>query len=517
MSTTVAHLSPGTLLYHDNYRINNKLGQGGFGITYQAVMVTLNKEVVIKELFFSGYSIRDISNSTISIQSLEQSQYEEVKARFIKEGQTLAAFDHHNIVRVSFIFEENNTVYLVMEYIRGDTLRDYIDKKGKLPVAEALDYVTQIANALEVIHEKNILHRDIKPSNIIITPEGRAVLIDFGIAKQFADNKTVSNTGAHTPGFAPIEQYSGRRKLGPFTDIYSLSATLYYTLTGSRPMDATDRVYEDLKEPILINPEISPALNEVILKGMAIKSDDRYQTIAEFRKALQPDQEKPASVPRGFANLAEEPTKAAPPKSDKIRSNTIPENEPYLDLVPDEEAATILINPHQKAADAARPGAASPAGVKAATPDGITYGGAGKRFLAYLLDMIFLAIMFVIFAYVSEDFVENTFYYIDEQQAFYLFISVVLCWFYFAKLESGKKQGTWGKQIMGLQVTDDKGKPISFAKATGRHLGKIISWLVLAIGFLVILGDKKKQGLHDKIASTLVLQRPKVRKIPTPK
>ncbi len=272
----------GNQLQNGKYRIESILGQGGFGITYLATLTFLNKKVAIKEFFLSGYCVRQTGKNTIAPQSLPIEKYAEFKEKFLDEARIISQFDHPSIVKVTDIFEENNTAYFVMEYIEGTTLAQMIKQKGKLTENEAINYIIQSANALQIVHDKGILHRDIKPENIIITTQGVAKLIDFGTARQFTQDKTIAQTSIVTAGYAPIEQYSDRHKRGSYTDIYALGATLYACLTGKDPIPATDRLNESLKP---VNG-ISPYINRVIIKAMEMKSDDRYQTINEFLNAL---------------------------------------------------------------------------------------------------------------------------------------------------------------------------------------------------------------------------------------
>jgi len=206
-------LSPGFLLYQ-RYSIQKTLGQGGFGITYLAYDQKLEQEVCIKELFISGNSTRG-SNMTVQSQGTAEFSFADFVQRFIKEARQLAKFKHPNIVRVIDIFQENNTAYTVMEYVNGGTLKEKIQREGVLEEKTAMGLINQLLDAVEAVHAEGMLHRDIKPDNILVTPEGRVVLIDFGSAREFAEGKTTSQTAMITPGYAPPEQYSERAKEDP--------------------------------------------------------------------------------------------------------------------------------------------------------------------------------------------------------------------------------------------------------------------------------------------------------------
>ena len=169
-----------------------------------------------------------------------------------------------------------------MPFIEGRTLESLVEKNGPLDYGLAVNYIGQIANAVGYIHTKNILHRDIKPDNIMITADNHAILIDFGSAREFIQDKTQHQTSILTKGYAPIEQYSSNSRKGAYTDIYSLGAVFYFVLTGQKPMDATERLSEEMPEPRQINPQISEDANRTIMKAMQLKQENRHQTIDEF-------------------------------------------------------------------------------------------------------------------------------------------------------------------------------------------------------------------------------------------
>ncbi len=277
-------LAPGHQLYN-RYSIQKVLGQGGFGITYLAYDQKLEQEVCIKELFVSGNSTRG-ANMTVQSQGNSDFSFSDFVDRFLQEARQLARFQHPNIVRVIDIFQDNNTAYTVMEFVNGETLKERVQRTGALEEKEAMLLINQLLDAVEVIHSKGMLHRDIKPENILISPEGRIVLIDFGSAREFAEGKTSHQTAMITPGYAPPEQYSERAKRGPFTDIYALGATMYYLLTGEKPIASTDRSFEELPAPHQLNSKVSSQVSSAVLLAMEMKPENRFQSIAEMKGAL---------------------------------------------------------------------------------------------------------------------------------------------------------------------------------------------------------------------------------------
>lgn len=279
-------LQPGTTLQDGKYIIERVLGAGGFGITYYARHTSLDQHYAIKEFFIDGRCVRNTMHHTVNLQGIGPELFEKYRKKFTEEAQTLAKLDHPNIVRVIDVFEENETSYIVMPFIEGKTLESLVEKNGLLDYGLTVNYIGQIANAVGYIHKRNILHRDIKPDNIMITADNHAILIDFGSAREFIQDKTQHQTSILTKGYAPIEQYSSNSRKGAYTDIYSLGAVLYYVLTGTKPMDATERLYDTMPEPKQINSQITNTANKTIIKAMQIKPEDRYQSVAEFMMDL---------------------------------------------------------------------------------------------------------------------------------------------------------------------------------------------------------------------------------------
>ena len=174
-----------------------------------------------------------------------------------------------------------------MEYIGGETLKQRIEREGVMNEKMAMSLITQLLDAVEEVHSKGMLHKDLKPDNVLITPEERLVLIDFGSAREFIEGKTTSQTAILTPGYAPIEQYSVRAKRGPYTDIYALGATLYFLLTGEKPIPATDRNLEELIPPHRLNPRLSTQISSAVLLAMELKPENRFQSIEDLREAIK--------------------------------------------------------------------------------------------------------------------------------------------------------------------------------------------------------------------------------------
>ena len=280
-------LSSGIHLLDGVYQVNRVLGQGGFGITYQGIDTRLNRPVALKEFFPEG-CWRE-GTTVISSGRWTVKTYSDAKQKFLQEGQTLGQFNHPGIVRVFYYFEENNTAYMVMEYLQGRSLADLLKQRGgKLKESEALHYIQKICQGLDILHKSQFLHRDLKPDNVMLTKDDRVVLIDFGAARDFNLRNSQRFTATFTPGYAPLEQYGQALKYGTFTDIYALGATLYHLLTGVVPPSAVERAAGiELKSVCELNPQVRPCVSFAVSQALAMEVKERAQSVREFLDLLQ--------------------------------------------------------------------------------------------------------------------------------------------------------------------------------------------------------------------------------------
>ncbi|MDZ8049943.1 MAG: serine/threonine protein kinase [Aulosira sp. ZfuVER01] len=276
----------GTTLQGGKYTLNQEIGRGGFGITFKATHHYLGQEVVIK---------------TINERLRQHPDFAKFERQFQDEARRLATCIHPNIVRVSDFFVEAGLPYMVMEYIPGDTLGDAFVLPGiPLPEATAIHYIRQIAAALQVVHNNGLLHRDVKPDNIILRQGTQeVVLIDFGIAREFNGGVRQTHTGIVSEGYSPIEQYLTQAPRTPATDVYGLAATLYALLTAQVPLPALLRDREQMPSPRELQPHLSAAVNQAVMRGMAVESRFRPATVTEWLKLLPGDGVNvvPQSVP----------------------------------------------------------------------------------------------------------------------------------------------------------------------------------------------------------------------------
>ncbi len=293
-------LKTGSTLQDGKYSIVRKLGQGGFGITYEGEQTGLNRRVAIKEFFMKDYCNRNDDTSHVTIGSEgSRDMVAEYRRKFLKEAQLIASMeDVPHIIRIYDIFEENETAYYVMAFVDGGSLKDLVKRESRLSEQQAVGYIAQVGEALAKLHERNILHLDIKPDNVLLTPQGEAMLIDFGVSKHYDEkgSQTSSTPLGLSKGYAPTEQYQqgGMSQFTPATDVYSLAATLYNLLTAQVPPEA-NVIFEDgfPERPSYV----SAPLWQAIEQAMKPRRKDRTQTVNEFLRALDGDGEATVVTP----------------------------------------------------------------------------------------------------------------------------------------------------------------------------------------------------------------------------
>ena len=272
------------------YTIEKVLGQGGFGITYLGIDELHEKKVAIKEFFPQGIVTRNIEyEDAVTVTFVgEKDNYNKGKEKFLKEARIMARFSKdEGIVKAQDFFEINNTAYIVMEYLEGITLKQYLRENERIEPEELLELFVPLIESLDEIHSQGLIHRDISPDNIMVLLGGKIKLMDFGAARDYTDFGEKSLSLILKPGYAPPEQYQTHGVQGPWTDIYALCATMYKCLTGENPPDAIERVMDDnLKEISEFGIPVSKQMEETIIKGISISARNRYQNIEEFCEDL---------------------------------------------------------------------------------------------------------------------------------------------------------------------------------------------------------------------------------------
>ncbi len=279
-------LAPGTRL--DEFEIERVLGAGGFGVTYLARDLSLDAWRAVKEYLPRDWGTRQRDGTIGPRTGADAEDYQWGLTRFLEEARILARFDHPHLVRVYRVFEAQGTAYMVTEYVEGETLAAGLKESGPWPEPQVRELLDALTEGLSAVHGEGLLHRDIKPGNVMVRPDGTPVLIDFGAARQAMGRQSRSVTAVLTPGYAPIEQYSGRGNQGPWTDIYALGALAYEALSGQAPEDATERVLEDRLRPLAeVAPQgVSAGLGAAIDAALAVDGRDRPQSLVAWRALL---------------------------------------------------------------------------------------------------------------------------------------------------------------------------------------------------------------------------------------
>ena len=319
-------LPPGTRL--EEYRLDAMLGAGGFGITYRAYDAHLDKFVAIKEYLPLDFATRTEASTVVPYSSADAQDYHWGLTRFLDEARTLARFDHPHLNKVYRFFEGNGTAYMVLEYIRGETLADRLGREPNSGEAALQRLLDEVLSGLAVMHEAGYVHRDIKPANLMLRDEdGSAVVLDFGAARQAVGQRSRPITSILTPGYAPMEQYDGRvDRVGPWTDLYALGMVAYRCISGMRDGELPDAVARKLAQTdggADLTPAVeagkgkySPGLLEAIDWAMEVDGEARPQGVSAWRVALAGGgisrQRTPGPAPRDTAHPAQG---GAPPRS----------------------------------------------------------------------------------------------------------------------------------------------------------------------------------------------------------
>lgn len=282
------YLTPGTII-GDHFIVGTAIGAGGFGITYKCFDTTLGRVRAVKEFYMAGLVNRSPGERRVGLLSGDKAeQYKERLQRFLLEARSITQFGKaKDIVNIYDYFEENGTAYIIMEYIDGVLLKDYLDKQGVMDTEAALSIVMPIIEAVKKIHSKGIIHRDVSPDNIYITSESSIKIIDFGAAQLNNTKVGMAAEPVVKVGYSPLEQYRNTNNQGFYTDVYAVGAILYQMLTGVRPLESTEREFKDqLKSPREMGVKISANVDRAVMEALAVRPELRFQGIQQFQDAL---------------------------------------------------------------------------------------------------------------------------------------------------------------------------------------------------------------------------------------
>ncbi len=336
-ATNEPHQLPVGTILSGKYLVGRALGQGGFGVTYIGWDLNLDIKVAVKEYYPMGLAGREQTGhaTVLPYTGAKSDAFRKGCERFVQEARVIAKFsDNPSIVHVRDYFRENGTAYIVMEFVSGKTLQAIArERGGRLPARETLELLHPLLPALAEVHAANLLHRDISPDNIILQPNGRIKLLDFGAARQISAEGEHSNTINVKHGFAPVEQYSTHGEQGPWTDVYALCATIYRLTTGQKPPQATDRAMfgEPLVPPNDLGAGFTPMQQQALLRGLTVQPKERTRDMAALEKELFGEARPVFATPK-------RQEEAAAPKTEKPAEQKTPEQARPVAAKPDPQA-----------------------------------------------------------------------------------------------------------------------------------------------------------------------------------
>ena len=342
-------LQPGTIL-NGKYVVGTVLGQGGFGITYSGWDLALESKVAIKEYFPSAQVSRTQTSGALQWYNTEAGRTARDSGRemFLKEARKMARVSRiPQVVRVLDLFQQNNTAYIVMDFVEGENLKNRLKKTGPLPWDQARDIFLPAIDAMERVHKAGLVHRDLSPDNLMLTPDGSVRILDLGAAKDLNINTGASSMQVAKGGFSPLEQYIQSGGSGPWTDVYAMAATMYFTFTGVLPLPSVDRLAKDTLRWDLPQLAALPGnVRTALQKAMVISPEARTQSMAEFASQLtapvtvqprqpvrkvEPDRDKGTeakAVENKKPEAAPESKKEPAPKGKEVPEDTAASKEP---------------------------------------------------------------------------------------------------------------------------------------------------------------------------------------------
>lgn len=484
------------MLHHDTYRIDYPLGRGGFGITYRAFDIHLERSVAIKEFYPQEHAFREGLTGRLVIPHTKQDVYQRGLQRFLREGTLLAKLKHSGVVDVYNAFQERDTAYLVMELIKGRTLRDELEEQPgrRFGTDRIREIMSQLVSALSIVHQQGVYHLDIAPDNVIVSSEGRVVLIDFGASRQGLGGGT---TQAFKEAYAPPEVIDGKHT-DARSDLFELGMMLHELLSGELPPSSISRLlsYAHHGAELWDSMQVSEPWRGLIRSAIRLNPDERPQDVQTWWSALD------------FANQATVLSPQKAPTPQRIPTpvplpNPISAPIPPTVVVPKPTSTpaptpiripTPVPTPVPTVPDFITPAIAPPTKPK--------YAGFWLRLVADLIDRTILILASAILIAANRD--QPTFnQYFQAMIVVYIFLGLL----YTSVLESSRMQATFGKYLMGIQVTDRNWRRLTLQRAFVRDLCKIFSYITFGLGFLMASFTETRQALHDSITNCFVIRK----------
>ncbi|BAU13199.1 serine/threonine protein kinase [Leptolyngbya sp. NIES-3755] len=486
-------LESGTLLHHNTYRIDYPLGRGGFGITYRAFDIHLERSVAIKEFYPQEHAFREGLTGRLVIPNTKQDVYHRGLQRFLREGTLLAKLKHSGVVDVYNAFQERDTAYLVMELIKGRTLRDELEEQPgrRLNVDRIREIMSQLVNALTVVHQQEMYHLDIAPDNVLVSSDGRVVLIDFGASRQGLGGGT---TQAFKEAYAPPEVIDGKHT-DARSDLFELGMMLHELLSGELPPSSISRLLSyahhgaELWDPM----QVSEPWRSLIGSAIRLNPDERPREVQAWWKSLDFANQETVLTPQRTPTPQRFPTPV--PLPDPIPSPIPPTVVIPKTSRPPTPIPTPVPTPVPTVQDFTSPAIASP-------PSRPKYAGFWLRLVADLIDRTILILASAIVLAANRD-QPNINDYFQSITVLYIFLGLL----YTSVLESSRMQATFGKYLMGIQVTDRNWRRLTLQRAFVRDLCKIFSYITFGLGFLMACFTETRQALHDSITNCFVIRK----------
>jgi len=301
-------LPDGTVL-NDRYRIDSVSSYGNFGITYVGWDLLLDSRVAVKEFFPLNRVGRNVACGSLDVNILHRENYKEALHNYLDEAKRLSKMNQiEAIVSIRDFFYGNKTAYIIMDFIEGVSVKNFIQENGPVSTEKMLEMLLPVMDALQEVHDRGIIHRDISPDNIMITKEGKVILVDFGSAKRFDTQDKQTFTVSIKRGYSSPELYRSAGEQGPWSDVYALAATMYFMLSGRVPDESIDRILDDEMPRLceLRKKAIPKGFCKTVMKGMALHQEERFESVKEFRQALQAvcRQKKPEEKWKTSINVA---------------------------------------------------------------------------------------------------------------------------------------------------------------------------------------------------------------------